>query len=277
MSENLTERKAHFAFGGNWADFARTVTENQVEEACRGLLRLLPQNAIKGKSFLYIGSGSGLHSVAALRLGASNVLAVDIDVESVATTRAVLERFASGSGSQVKQLSVFDLILSESERFDIVYFWGVLHHTGDLLRTIRCAAEMVGQDGFFVAVYYRRIWTDPFWLREKRWYARASSDTQARARTIFLNLFRLGLLPSRRSPAQYSAVYMTRRGMSFEHEIHDWMGGWPYESISAPEVEDLMRSLGFESVFAKCAARNVFRDHFRSGCDEYVYQRKAEG
>lgn len=90
MDQDLTRAESHFAFGRNWAEYAGKITEAEVREAEAGLLRLMGGERLEGKRFLDIGSGSGLHSLAALRLGAREVLAVDIDADSVATTRAVL-------------------------------------------------------------------------------------------------------------------------------------------------------------------------------------------
>src|SRR6516164_3300543 len=94
-SVDLLDPKSHFAFGKNWASYAKLVTEAQVEEAVVGLRRLASGD-LQGKRFLDIGCGSGLHSLAALRLGASEVVALDIDPESVATTRQLLQLLASG-------------------------------------------------------------------------------------------------------------------------------------------------------------------------------------
>src|SRR5207247_8238271 len=98
-----------FAFGRNWAAYAEKIAHAEIDEAVRGLSRLLGNERLDGKRFLDIGSGSGLHSLAALHLGAKEVVAVDIDADSVATTKAVLERHAPRGTFRVEQKSVFDL------------------------------------------------------------------------------------------------------------------------------------------------------------------------
>src|SRR6516165_5570957 len=94
-SADLLEADSHFAFGKNWASYSKLVTDARVEEAVASLHRLAG-GELSGMRFLDIGCGSGLHSLAALRLGAAEVVAVDIDADSVATTRALLEAHASG-------------------------------------------------------------------------------------------------------------------------------------------------------------------------------------
>src|SRR5579864_4745077 len=92
-SVDLLDQRAHFAFGENWADYARQVTEGEIQQAVIDLRRL-GGGELTGKRFLDIGCGSGLHALAALRLGASEVVAVDIDPQSVATARRMLQEYA---------------------------------------------------------------------------------------------------------------------------------------------------------------------------------------
>lgn len=275
-NEDLTQQETHFAFGKNWASYAAHISGGEIDEAVRGLSRLLGNERLQGKRFLDIGCGSGLHSLAAIRLGAREVMALDIDPDSVATTQAVLLRHAPEGNSTVQKASVFDLDPGDLGMFDVVYSWGVLHHTGDMIRAVRTASRLVAPGGFFVFALYRRVWMDRFWKYEKRWYANASAKAQARARAIYVALFRLGLRLTGRKLASHVANYQSNRGMDFFHDVHDWMGGWPYESISSAEVESLMNSLDFGplQVFArqgKVAGRNI--GAFGSGCDEYVYRR----
>jgi 2-polyprenyl-6-hydroxyphenyl methylase/3-demethylubiquinone-9 3-methyltransferase len=273
---DLTQAESHFAFGRNWASYARDVTEIEIAEAEKGLTRLLG-GRLKGQTrFLDIGSGSGLHSLAALRLGAEEVLAIDIDKDSVATTRTLLSRFAPAKNWQSELMSIFDASPERIGEFDVVYSWGVLHHTGALDRALRCAARLVRPGGLFVFALYRRVIADVFWRQEKRWYAQASPAAQSRARAIHVALFKVGLrLTGRRFP-DYVAAYRGNRGMDFIHDVHDWMGGWPYESVSPAEVDLLMTSLGLQEVRKFVSKGRFFGRHtglFGSGCDEFVYGR----
>jgi 2-polyprenyl-6-hydroxyphenyl methylase/3-demethylubiquinone-9 3-methyltransferase len=145
-------------------------------------------------------------------------------------------------------------------------------------RAIRCAAAMVEDGGQFVFALYRRIWMDPFWRLEKRWYAHAAPTAQRRARTAYGVLFRVGLRVTGRRFDDYVRRYRGNRGMNFWHDVHDWMGGWPYESIAPMEVERVMRTLGFAPVRVFAPKGRIFARYsgvFGSGCDEYVYQRTA--
>lgn len=268
---DLKEVASHFAFGENWADFAGRLDETAIAEAEKGLLKLIDRDDLQGHSFLDIGCGSGVHALAAQRLGAARVLALDIDPISVATAKNVLARFAPDGSWSVDEISVFDLDPKTLGQFDIVYSWGVLHHTGDLDKAILHAARMVDHGGLIALALYRPTTLDPFWLWEKRWYMGASSRAQQRARTAYLYALRLGLLLSGRSYPDYVRNYRSRRGMSLEHDIHDWLGGYPYESISRDELEMRMQDLGFRTM--KVIARPANFGLLGSGCDEFVYRR----
>ena len=82
-----------------------------------------------------------------------------------------------------------------------------------------------------------------------------------------------GLTLTGRSLKRYVANYpLNNRGMDFGHDLHDWLGGYPYESISSKDVHRLMESLGFVLV-KQFAERKRPIGLLGSGCDEYVYRR----
>jgi len=270
--ETVADANAHFAFGENWAKYSERVSDTEIEEAIAGLRKLLAGRSLKGRRFLDIGCGSGIHSVAAMRLGASEVLAVDIDPLAVETTKEILGRFASDSRYRVEQASVFDLEPAVSGRFDVVYSWGVLHHTGNMRLALRKAAGMVEPGGDFLFALYRRTWMCPVWRLEKKWYSKASAGAQSIARAVYLTFFVPRLWVAGRSFNLYVRSYRKTRGMDYFHDLHDWLGGYPYESISSGEVDGLMRNLGLARRLSFVEKRMISRlGIFGSGCDEYVY------
>lgn len=273
MSE-LTQLGSHFAFGANWASFAEGISEPDIQEAERGLKRLLGTDLITGKTFLDIGCGSGLHCLAALRLGASKVVACDIDPISIKTTQSVMAKFAPLACYEVIERSVFELDPVTTGRFDIVYSWGVLHHTGDLIRALQTAALLVAPGGVLVFALYRKTLFCPAWKYEKRWYANASPKQQALAQRIYTVGYAIALRLTGRSLAKHAASYATKRGMDFYHDVHDWLGGYPYESMSPRTVNWIMREEKFTHVrsFALNSAMHRL-GVLGAGCDEYVYER----
>jgi len=152
-----------------------------------------------------------------------------------------------------------------------VYSWGVLHHTGALREAVAAASRLAAPGGLFAFALYHRTRMCGLWRMEKRWYAGAAPEAQRRARAAYIALLRLRFLLTGDDFASYVQTYQRQRGMDFEHNVHDWMGGYPYESISAPEVAALMQPLGFTRIWGM--ATPVTIGFFGSGCDEYLYRR----
>nr|NUR37919.1 methyltransferase domain-containing protein [Sphingomonas sp.] len=271
MSEDLLDVSTHFKFGENWADYSELVDDRRIASARESVESLVGD--LKGKSFLDIGSGSGLFSIAALRLGASQVLAVDIDPDSVATTRKLLSRERGGTW-RAEQISVFDLPVRVHERFDTVYSWGVLHHTGAMWRALDCACAMVKPGGIFAFALYERTPLCGPWTHEKRLYRRLPGAIQKLFRGIYLTAWGAGMLVKGHNPWRYVREGQ-KRGMDVFHDVHDWMGGYPYESTTSDEVEAFMIERGF--VRQKHVPwRILLAGLFGSGCTEYVF-RKGDG
>src|SRR5579884_1062184 len=268
IKQNLEDVETHFAFGENWARYADTVTDAQIEEAIAGLQALLGRPRLAGKSFLDIGCGSGIHSLAALRLGARRVVALDIDPTAVATTSHLLGIWAGDLSFKVAQGSALALTPATWGHFDVVYSWGALHHTGRLQQALQNAAAMVADRGSFAFALYRRTWMCPLWRIEKRWYSRASPAAQDRARRLYAAWFRF--IGRRQFDVDaYIAEYKKNRGMDFYHDLHDWLGGYPYESILPEEVEARMERLGFRRRTIIPTTPHAGRTHglLGSGCD----------
>lgn len=269
MQDDLTESASHFDFGENWADFSKLIDNNRIETAQESLLALGLD--VQNKSLIDIGSGSGLFSLAALRLGANTVLAIDIDESSVETTRRVLSSFPDASRWRVEKLSVFNLSPVLHGTFDVVYSWGVLHHTGSMWRAISAAASMVAAKGMLAIALYERTPLCSLWRQEKAFYSKAPPAVQTVLQYIYLVAYRAALLASGKNPFRGGS---RRRGMDVMHDIHDWLGGFPYESTSAAEVDNHLSALGFERLLVRSVPVRLF-GLFGSGCSEYVYRRRA--
>jgi SAM-dependent methyltransferase len=263
-----------FSFGENWLAFLTHLNEARILEAEQSLRALCGLGRLDGKRVLDIGSGSGLFSLAARRLGAA-VHSFDYDPQSVAGTAKLKDRFFPNDPSWlIEQGSILDQsYVAGLGTYDIVYSWGVLHHTGAMYDAIANAASRVNVGGLFAFALYRKTRLCRLWKIEKRWYVGAAPAAQQFARRIFVRVLRLAFLVHRRDFSAYVNNYKSKRGMSFIHDVHDWMGGYPYESIAPSEVASTMQALGFEHV--RSTTRPYITGIFGSGCDEYVYQRKS--
>lgn len=268
------ESAPRFAFGKNWRSFLDELNDDRIAEAEASLKRLLGSERLDGLRFIDIGSGSGLFSLAAKRLGA-RVHSFDFDPNSVECARFLRGKFFPNDPDwTVEQGSILDRgFLGHLGLFDIVYSWGVLHHTGAMARAIENAASLVKPGGLFAFALYRRTRLCGAWTIEKRWYAQTPAWTQRFARAVFRGLLRLDHLRRGADFAAYVANYKSLRGMDFEHDVHDWMGGYPYESITPEQTAGLMHRLKFEHV--RSFTQPYSTGFFGSGCDEYVY--RAQG
>ena len=270
MTQDLLQLDSHFSFGENWSNYAGKINEGRIEEAEKSLVRLVGREAIEGKTFLDIGCGSGLFSLAAARLGARKLLDVDLDPKSVETTRETLARFAPRANWDVKNISVFNLDPQKLGVFDVVYSWGVLHHTGAMYRAIRKAAKMVAPGGMISLALYGKTPFCGMWRIEKRIYSHSPKWVQKAIEASYLRLVRMRLALKGESLDQRREKYSKQRGMDMYNDVRDWLGGYPYESISPKEAITFMRGLGFKQVrsfIEPCIGL------LGAGCDEYSFTR----
>jgi 2-polyprenyl-3-methyl-5-hydroxy-6-metoxy-1,4-benzoquinol methylase len=267
---NLLERKAHFEFGENWKAYSKKIDQNRIDFAIEGLERLFPEG-LAGKTFLDIGCGSGLHSLAALKLGAASVVAIDLDENSVETMRQLLSEFCPHGNWTTNILSIFEASPETLGTFDVVYSWGVLHHTGDMWQAIDRAAALVKPGGYFAIAIYAATAFDSMWRAEKKFYAQAPRSVQWLIRQIYMAAFFAGKAASGQNPIAYIQNYSKSRGMHFSHDAHDWLGGYPYETARPEELNARISAHGFNEYRAFVIPPT--RGLLGSGCNEFVFVR----
>ena len=241
-----------FEFGENWRDFLARLDEKRIHEAHRSLGELLGNDSLRGKRFLDIGSGSGLFSLAAMRWGAERVCSFDYDPQSVACTSELRRRyFPDDPRWTVIEGSVLDeAFLASLGKHDVVYAWGVLHHTGDMWRAIGNALSLVKPGGqIALAIYNDQGWKSKIWLRVKKLYCLTPGPMRS---VLFLPI-----------PLFYEMKWMigdfirgkvpfakwrkrSGRGMNPWHDWIDWLGGYPFEVAKPEEVFEFFRDRGFQ-------------------------------
>ena len=258
-----------FGFGENWLRFAENLKGDQIAEAQESLRGLLGRNDLTGLTFIDIGSGSGLFSLAARRLGA-RVHSFDFDADSVRCTQTLREKYFPGDADwTVESGSILDKEYTDRlGTFDIVYSWGVLHHTGAMWTAVERAAAMVAPGGTLAIALYRRTPLCGAWRIEKWIYTAAPGIVQAAARAIFKAAYLAGIAATGRSPGAYIRNYKSMRGMNWHRDVHDWLGGYPYESATPQEVKSFMQRLGFHGI--RSVERPAGLGVFGTGCDEFV-------
>lgn len=262
-----------FEFGTNWSKFLQLLNEERIRAAEESLKLGLERTTFTGLRMLDVGSGSGLFSLAARRLGAT-VHSFDFDPESVECTAELRRRyFPNDPDWIVEEGSVLDApYLSGLGQFDIVYAWGVLHHTGSLRDALANVANLVAPGGrLFLSVYNDQGKSSRRWLALKRWYNISPAPlrsviaggvaAQQWWRRWLKDILKLRPFESWRNVEQV-------RGMSPWRDVVDWVGGYPFEVAKPEQIFDLYRARGF-------TLRRLYTEGGGSGCNEFVFERQS--
>lgn len=266
-----------FAFGKNWASYIdQNFSEERIAISLQYMLDFLKLPDMSGQTFLDIGCGSGLHSLAALRANARSIVSFDYDPQSVATTRKLHAYCGSPSNWQVLQGSILDEHFVETlPKSDIVYSWGVLHHTGNMWQALRNTAGRLNADGvLYVALYSSDMHLSPtpeYWIDLKRKYNRSWGGKKLWMEVDYAwNSTLKHVIRKGQSPLEYIRNYKKERGMSFWHDVRDWLGGYPMEFAGNRETRDYCREqLGLELIHAKAGAPNTEYLFRRAGASTY--------
>ncbi len=239
----LTDKK--FSFGKNWLEFLNHLTDDRIRTAEKSLKDFLKIEDLQGKKFLDIGCGSGLFSYSAHRLGAEQIISFDVDPFSVQCCKYLHQKAGSPENWQVLEGSILDPKFTKSfGTFDIVYSWGVLHHTGSMWEAIKNAASRVHSGGgFYIALYNKTSGLNGsrLWLKIKRFYNFLPKPGKRILEVIYSAYFCLAKLIRLKNPMAEINNYQSNRGMEFMTDMRDWLGGYPYEFATTDEVTDFMK------------------------------------
>ena len=263
-----------FEFGQNWSRFLAVLDEQRIAEAEKSLQALLEVSDLQNKRFLDIGSGSGLFSLAARRLGAS-VYSFDYDPKSVACTQELRRRyFPDDADWRVEEGSALDEeYLRTLGQFEIVYSWGVLHHTGAMWQALENAASLVAPGGMlFIAIYNDQGYASRLWTAVKRAYNRLPKPLKFVVLwPSFLRLWGPTMLRDlvKGRPLVSWRNYGKQRGMSAWWDVVDWVGGYPFEVAKPEEIFNFYRGKGFQlTQMITCGGK--------LGCNQFVFRREGQ-
>lgn len=220
------QETGEFSFGFNWLDYVKTRLNEEIIQTHVNDLQAIYNQAeisLSGKSVFDIGCGSGLSSLSFARLGCSKIVGIDVDPYSVEASNYTKVNFLKDSIDwNVHHHSILSEPIVVDESFDIVYSWGVLHHTGNMWDAIRNAARAVKKGGYFHVALYRSGPTYNQHLTDKFKFTLSSIEDK------MLTLYNYKHL--KKNPWA-----INHRGMNKFHDALDWLGGLPYE-VCDPEV-----------------------------------------
>ena len=280
---SVYNNKKFFSFGRNWRNYVKNVVnEYVVNEAKESLLKYLPEEEFKDKTFIDVGSGSGLFSLAALLLGVKKVISFDKDKFCIETTNLLKEKFErlvpKNSDWEVLIGDIMDENFLEKFKYkgDIVYSWGVLHHTGNMWKAIENVTKLVSNNGYLTISIYNHTNTSFVWKKIKEFY-----NQQVFLRPLLEIIYGIfvciGYILKRKTLNLYR-----ERGMHVFYDAIDWLGGYPYEFACFDEVKNYVEKFGFKLISSprrlpcdKTQTKNVLKilRAANTGCNEFVFKK----
>ncbi len=265
------EKQKRFNFGRNWINYSNTLNQSQIKKAEDSLKEVFDVKNFNEKDFIDIGSGSGIFSLAAVNLGAK-VLSFDYDEDSVKSTKFLKSLYHKDNVKwRIESGSVLDEKYLESlGKFDYVYSWGVLHHTGDLKKALVNASQMVKESNseVVIAIYNDQGIKSKIWKIIKKIYCLGGFFSFI-LRFIFIPYFFLkyifiGIIKYK-DPTTPFKYYKKKRGMHIYFDWIDWLGGYPFEVATPEMIFNVFHSRGFTLEKLTCT--------IRSGCNEYRFKK----
>ncbi|MFA5333562.1 MAG: class I SAM-dependent methyltransferase [Candidatus Nanoarchaeia archaeon] len=259
MADNI-----RFDFGKNWKEYSlNSLDDDRFKKALDSLNILIGKNNIKNKSFLDIGSGSGIFSLAAKKLNAKKVIGFDISQNSVEIAYFNKNKFAKNEDISFFKQSIVDKNYKKFGKFDIVYSWGVLHHTGNMFQAIDNSITLVNPKGLFVIAIYNKHWSSPIWRLIKWFYNVSPKFIQKFMVLIFYGIIAFAkFVFTGKNPFKKK-----KRGMNFYYDVIDWLGGYPYQYASKNEITNYIESKGFKLI-------KYVKSEVPTGCNEFVFKMK---
>jgi 2-polyprenyl-6-hydroxyphenyl methylase/3-demethylubiquinone-9 3-methyltransferase len=199
---------------------------------------------------------------------------LDYDPDSVACTREVKQRFLpEASHWTIDWGNALDgPALADLGEWDVVYSWGVLHHTGAMWDALANVAQLVAPDGaLFISIYNDQGRRSRGWRGVKQLY-NGGTLGRATVTAVFVpyfagKTFAASLLQGN-NPVSAFRDYKRERGMSITHDWFDWLGGYPFDVARPDEIFSFYSERGFTLERMTTVGTGL-------GCNEFVFRKRS--
>lgn len=264
-------KKKNFSFGKNWQKYLKTLNYVKVKLAQKSLKTFLGD--INGKIFLDVGSGSGIFSYSIYHMGGKEIVSFDIDPFSVQCNKFLRNQVKNPEKWKIYQGSILDKKFINKIKsfgdFDIIYAWGVLHHTGHIWEAIKNTVSLLRVNSLLYVAIYNKTKTSGVWLLIKKIYNNSPNIGKLLVENLyFLIYYVISPLIKLKNPLDYKRKYKNKRGMDIRVDIKDWLGGYPYEYATFEEVIDFINELDPDLELLKYKKVNG------KGNNEFLFKKK---
>ena len=245
----MTTSDGAFDFGSNWHSFLSSITNERIliaEQHLQSVLQL-GNMGLAGKTFLDVGSGSGLFSLAAYRLG-GKVLSFDLNPLAVTCARELRAMYGGNADDwAIVEGDMLDAsFLHSLGRFNVVYAFGSLHHTGNMWQALRDVVGCIAPKGqLYLGIYNDQGMRSRMWKLVKQTYCTGTAGKLVIESMFMPYYFVRFCIASVKLRRNQFAHYKTNRGMSAFHDWRDWLGGLPFEVASFNAVTNTVSDMGF--------------------------------
>lgn len=271
---------AEFRFHDNWREFVeKYFSEERVTEAKHSLTEFYGVDDFRRRSFLDIGCGSGLFSFAAYELGAEEIISFDVNPGVAEATREVRAHAGNPDRWTVKTGDILDeAFVEELGAFDLVYSWGVLHHTGAMFDAIENSLDCVAPGGrYYLAVANdgsKAGLSSAKWATVKRVYNSSPTPIKRLLEAGYIGGFIAHCVVNGENPVRKIREFRKRRGMAFYPDVKDWLGATPFEFARPNEVIHMVtEGTDFHLKRLRRAPDRV--DTSGTGCNEFLFERQV--